>query len=259
MSDYLARLKAKIGQTSLPDALSKPAERAFEGFEAYQREHILPKPMGKQRSRALPSQYPQNRHGPITTKECAHPGPIQNLEKGSFEGFEGDHGRHFGRPQTEDAAAHPELEERAAIIEEGSGARREWAEAFAQLDCARPPADVPSRRWRQFIDDCGRFLDDGWPARAIALGWKPLDLFGADRVKPFARVDQAGLLWLLNGRKLVALTATTATIETQTGARQTYRRCAGPADRALPRQLAQDILGSHGLARVHARSPVPPT
>ena len=151
-----------------------------------------------------------------------------------------------------------QFEERAAIIEEGSGARREWAEAFAQLDCARPPADVPSRRWRQFIDDCGRFLDDGWPARAIALGWKPLDLFGADRVKPFARVDQAGLLWLIAGGTLVALTATTATIETQTGARQTYRRCAGPADRALPRQLAQDILGSHGLARVHARSPLPP-
>jgi hypothetical protein len=32
------------------------------------------------------------------------------------------------------------------------------------------------------------------------------------------------LLWVLNGAKLVALTENTATIETRTGARQTYRR-----------------------------------
>jgi hypothetical protein len=37
-------------------------------------------------------------------------------------------------------------------------------------------------------------------------------------------VDHAGLLWLLNGRKLVAFTVDTATIETPTGAHQTYRR-----------------------------------
>jgi hypothetical protein len=46
----------------------------------------------------------------------------------------------------------------------------------------------------------------------------------ADRDRPFARIDQAGLLWVLNGANLVALTENTATIETRTGARQTYRR-----------------------------------
>jgi hypothetical protein len=46
----------------------------------------------------------------------------------------------------------------------------------------------------------------------------------ADRDRPFARIDQAGLLWVLNGAKFVALTENTATIETRTGARQTYRR-----------------------------------
>ncbi len=56
------------------------------------------------------------------------------------------------------------------------------------------------------------------------LGWRPLDLFGCDRERPFARIDRAGLLWLLNGRKLVVFTADTATIETLTGAYQTYRR-----------------------------------
>ena len=51
------------------------------------------------------------------------------------------------------------------------GARRAWAEAMAQLDPANPPADVPLARWQRFIDDCGRFLDQGWANRAEALGW----------------------------------------------------------------------------------------
>ena len=115
-------------------------------------------------------------------------------------------------------------EERAAIVEHDGGVPREWAEGFARLDCSHPPADVPSRRWHQFIDDCGLFLDNGWAAKAAALGWGPRELFGADGRAPFGRVDRAGLLWLLNGNRLVALTANTAIIETATGARQTYYR-----------------------------------
>lgn len=70
----------------------------------------------------------------------------------------------------------------------------------------------------------GRFLDAGWVEKAAALGWGPSDLFGCGRDRPFARVDKAGLLWMLNGDKLVALSENTATIETQGGARQTLRR-----------------------------------
>ena len=57
------------------------------------------------------------------------------------------------------------LEERAAIVEYGAAVPRSWAEGFARLDPARPPADVPLRRWQQFIDDVGRFLDTGSPRR----------------------------------------------------------------------------------------------
>jgi hypothetical protein len=57
-------------------------------------------------------------------------------------------------------------------------------------DCASP-GDVPPRRWLRFIDDCGHFLDGGWAARAKELGWGPLDLFGCDRERPFARIDRA--------------------------------------------------------------------
>ena len=135
-------------------------------------------------------------------------------------------------------------EERAAIVEYDAGAPRAWAEGFARLDPNDAPADVPPRRWLRFIDDCGRFLDGGWARQAAAFGWGPLDLFGCDRERAFARVDHAGLLWLLNGRKLMALTADTATIETLSGTRQTYRRRRSIAygEVALPWELGP--LGS---------------
>jgi hypothetical protein len=115
-------------------------------------------------------------------------------------------------------------DERAAIIEYDRAAPRRWAEALARLNPASPPSEVPARRWVQFIDDCGRFLDNGWGSRAEALSWGPFDLFGCDRDRPFARIDRAGLLWLINGSKVVALTTETATIETSAGHRQTFQR-----------------------------------
>jgi hypothetical protein len=101
-----------------------------------------------------------------------------------------------GRPTPSWAEAE---EERAAIVEYDAGAPRAWAEALARLDPMRPPGDVPPERWRGFIDDCSRFLDEGWAARAIAIGWGPLDLFGCDRDRPVTRFEHAGLLWLLGG------------------------------------------------------------
>jgi hypothetical protein len=115
-------------------------------------------------------------------------------------------------------------EERAAVAEFDGGTPRAWAEGLARLDPSKPPGDVPLRRWLHFIDDCGRFLDGGWVSRAAELGWGPLDLFGCDRERPFGRIEHAGLLWLLKGRKLIALAADMAVIETPTGGRQTYHR-----------------------------------
>jgi|SRR6185437_4680802 len=136
-----------------------------------------------------------------------------------------------------------DLDERAALSEYDGGAPRAWAEALAQLDASRPPGDVPPKRWRRFIDDCGRFLDDGWAIRAVALGWSPLDLFGCDRTRPFARVDRAGLLWLLNGNRLVALSPSTAVIATPSGSRLTYHRRARSAAEAT---LVWELETHHG-------------
>ena len=57
----------------------------------------------------------------------------------------------------------------------------------------------------QFINDCGRFLDDGWTDRAAVLGWGPLDLFGCNREQPLTRIDRGGLLWLLTQLSQLAL------------------------------------------------------
>ena len=120
------------------------------------------------------------------------------------------------------------FDERAGIIEYDGGVPRAWAEALARLDPARPRCDIPPKRWVQFIDDCGRFLDGGWATRAAVLGWGPLDLFGCDPARPFARTDHLGLLWLVNGGTVVELHRDQAIIETERGGRQCYRR--GPVE-----------------------------
>jgi hypothetical protein len=145
----------------------------------------------------------------------AHAAPFEQIEQ--FE--------QHAKPTEPPAVAWTEaLNERAAIIEYDGGAPRVWSEALARLDPANPPADVPPLRWFTFLDDCGLFVDRGWAARAAAFGWGPVDLFGCDRERPFARVDHLGLLWLLKGGTIIELHRDRAVIETPAGARQTYGR-----------------------------------
>lgn len=117
---------------------------------------------------------------------------------------------------------------------------REWAEGIVRLQMMSPPTNVPPRRWEQFIA-AARFADR-WAAKAAALGWGPVDIWGCHRDKPYERIDCAGLLWLLNGNEIVALTADTATIRTRTGAIQTFRRRVIPPDTVL----AWDLGASDG-------------
>jgi hypothetical protein len=101
---------------------------------------------------------------------------------------------------------------------------------------SRCPDLVPADRWQLAVDD-GRRLLARWGDQAEALGWSAGDLFGLHTVpaqphpsyRRLSRYDETGLVWLLQGREVVALTEATAVIRSSTGAITVYRRHHKPA------------------------------
>jgi hypothetical protein len=93
------------------------------------------------------------------------------------------------------------------------------------------PDLVSVDRWQQAVEDGRGFLVQ-WGDKAEALGWTARDLFGlqappAKRHPSYSRLsryDEAGLIWLLQGREVVALAEATAAIQSSTGAITIYRR-----------------------------------
>jgi hypothetical protein len=115
-----------------------------------------------------------------------------------------------------------------------------WRRGVERLSSMSPPSGYPERAWTQLLADAGRFLDR-WGAQAARLGWQTWELFGCHRRAPFGRIQGMGLVLLLRGKELVALTDAEAVIRTATGARQTYRRKPHdplhPAERCLVWEL----------------------
>lgn len=66
------------------------------------------------------------------------------------------------------------------------------------------------------VADASIFLRD-WGHQAEALGWSAEDLFCVDPVAPLARYDTMGLVWMLQGQRVVALAADAATIKSDSG------------------------------------------
>jgi hypothetical protein len=113
---------------------------------------------------------------------------------------------------------------------------RRYRRTFAHLQL-KPPALVDVARWRQCVEDGSKFLAV-WGEQAEALGWSSADLFGLHTLPEqphpsysrLSRYDATGLIWLLQGRPVVALTEATAAIENPaTGGITTYRRFNKPA------------------------------
>ena len=78
-------------------------------------------------------------------------------------------------------------------------------------------------QWDGLLSDAENFLTR-WGGVAQLLGWTSLDLFGVHPVAPAARFDVMGLIPILNGAEVLALTSQTATMRRVSSAVQTYRR-----------------------------------
>jgi hypothetical protein len=152
----------------------------------------------------------------LTSKKGVGEAPSKP-SKHSFESFEGAQGRAF------------------------SNFPAGYSRTMAALE-ARCPDLVLVDRWQAAIEDGRRFLAR-WGDQAEALGWTARDLFGLHTppAKPhpsysrLSRYDETGLIWLLQGCEVVALTEATAAIQSSTGAITTYRRFAR-SDRGQPRR-----------------------
>jgi hypothetical protein len=123
---------------------------------------------------------------------------------------------------------------RVQIVELPQAQRYRKTFALLQTKC---PALIPVERWRQCVEDGSKFLAV-WGEQAEALGWTSADLFGlhtppANPHPSYSRLSRyncTGLCWLLQSRKVLALTEATATIlNPATGAITTYRRFNKPA------------------------------
>jgi hypothetical protein len=107
--------------------------------------------------------------------------------------------------------------------------------AFEALE-RRCPAYIDIADWQIAIEDGGSFLRR-WAEQAEALGWTVRDVFGlapapdkvAANYRRLSRYDLTGLIWLLRGRPVVALTEATAAIQHRRGSITTYRRQNKPA------------------------------
>jgi hypothetical protein len=95
----------------------------------------------------------------------------------------------------------------------------------------RCPDQIDPSRWHLAIEDGRRFLKQ-WGGQAEALGWTVTELFGLDPIPAHAgpayqrlsRYDNTGLIWLLQGNPVAALTESTAAVKMPTGNILTYRK-----------------------------------
>ena len=108
-----------------------------------------------------------------------------------------------------------------------------YRSVFERLE-GRCPDFVETGRWRQAVEDGRQFLAS-WGEQAQAFGWTARELFGlhtpperpAASYSRLSRYDETGLIWLLRGRPVIALTEATAAIQSATGV-LSYRKLNKP-------------------------------
>ncbi len=142
----------------------------------------------------------------------------------------------------EDVPDPAEVLEREGMIL-ANGHTGPWADEAARLFTMRRPSAYTPQRWQEILNDAGVFLDR-WGKQAHALGWSPVDTFGFDPVSPHANPGTLGLVLLLEGRPVIALTADSATIECGKGVTTRFFRSSGGREVSIPLWSMEG--GKHG-------------
>lgn len=83
-------------------------------------------------------------------------------------------------------------------------------------------------RWPLVVSDALRLARDGWAAKALALGWSELDVFGAVPDRDGDSYADGLAVWL-GGRKLLALCASFAVATDDDGGRSYFYRREAPS------------------------------
>jgi hypothetical protein len=177
--------------------------------------------------------------------ENATPGRTDKTDKTGSVSFVGDSWSHFFKSgggqeggegcANEGSQASQNQKTASTSNRQNRQNRPAYDRVFAVLR-KRCPAHIEPVRWRQVMEDGERFLAE-WGDQAKALGWTSRDLFGLHEVpanphptyQRLSRYDCTGLVWLLQGCPVVALTEATAAIKMPTGSITTYRRYNKPA------------------------------
>ena len=90
------------------------------------------------------------------------------------------------------------------IVAAAVGRGMAYDEALQKLRSGNPTPNPT--RWEQAKRDASRFVEKRRD-KAAAFGWCDEELFGLHPTAPLARYDVMGLLWMLQGREIVDLTA----------------------------------------------------
>ena len=115
----------------------------------------------------------------------------------------------------------------AVLLQVPEGVPPDWVQGVADLLAMTPHPDWPPAAWEVLREDALTFLKE-WAAQAHALEWDTLSLFSVHAEAPHARLDGMGLVPLLGGRPVIALTEDTVGIRAASGGTLTFRKHKSP-------------------------------
>jgi hypothetical protein len=116
----------------------------------------------------------------------------------------------------------------------------QWRAHFKTIDRTTPPDGVPINRWRRFLNDCASFIHNGRCLQAIEMGWDEYQLFAFDNQAPLARVDHLGVLWFVQGAKILDVTPNRIEMAVKSGSLSSRPREIDPRFVRLPWEAQEE-------------------